>query len=159
MTSKPYNLVARILHLAIAILIFWAIGLGLVAEDMPNSPDKIELFVLHKSTGFAVLVVAVVRLFWCLMHPSASLELSPLQEKMASAGHLGVVFTYVGCTGKWLASQFHRRLSVCLVLFNFNSTYPRFGGRKPGAVFFTACIPILCNRAYGGRSCRNASGS
>ncbi len=61
MTTTPYNLVARILHWAIAILIFWAIGLGLIAEDMPNSPDKIELFVLHKSAGFTVLVLAVIR--------------------------------------------------------------------------------------------------
>lgn len=88
--SKPYNLVARILHWAIAILIFWAIALGLVAEGMPNSPDKIELFVLHKSAGFTVLVLAVVRLFWRLAHPPAPLGLPPLKEKLASAGHWGL---------------------------------------------------------------------
>ena len=90
MTTTPHNLVARILHWAIAILIFWAIGLGLIAEDMPNSPDKIELFVLHKSAGFTVLVLAVIRLFWRLMHPPAPLGLPPLQEKMAAAGHWGL---------------------------------------------------------------------
>lgn len=88
--SKPYNLVARILHWSIALLIFWAIGLGLIAEKMPNSPDKIELFVLHKSAGFTVLVLAVIRLFWCLMHPPAPLGLPPRQEKMAAVGHWGL---------------------------------------------------------------------
>ncbi len=89
-TTTPYNRVARILHWAIAILIFWAIALGLIAEEMPNSPDKIELFVLHKSAGFTVLVLALMRLFWRLMHPPAPLGLPPLQEKMASAGHWGL---------------------------------------------------------------------
>lgn len=88
--SKPYSLVARILHWAIALLIFWAIGLGLIAEKLPNSPDKIELFVLHKSAGFTVLVLAVIRLFWRLMHPPAPLGLPPLQEKMAAVGHWGL---------------------------------------------------------------------
>lgn len=90
MTSKPYHLVARILHWLIALLMFWAIALGLIAEDLPNSPEKIELFVLHKSAGFTVLVLAVVRLIWRFINPPSSLGLKPIQEKMAAAGHWGL---------------------------------------------------------------------
>ena len=38
--------------------------LGLLMAGMPNSPDKIRAYALHKSIGLTILALAVLRLAW-----------------------------------------------------------------------------------------------
>lgn len=55
---------ARTLHWIMAVLI---IGLGLVGlymSDLPNSPQKIKIYALHKSVGLTVLALLLLRLAW-----------------------------------------------------------------------------------------------
>jgi len=88
--ANQYGAVAQALHWLIALLIFWAIVLGLITEELPNSPEKIQLFVLHKSAGITVLFLVVVRLVWRFISPSPPLDLAPKQEKLAHLGHWGL---------------------------------------------------------------------
>ncbi len=85
-----YGLLAQSFHWLMALLIFWAIALGKIAEEMPSSPEKVNLFVLHKSAGISVLVLLVLRLLWRFLSPPPSLGLSPKQEKLAHLGHWGL---------------------------------------------------------------------
>ncbi|BFM05870.1 cytochrome b/b6 domain-containing protein [Halioxenophilus aromaticivorans] len=88
--THTYSLVARSLHWLIALLIFWAIVIGLVAEELPYSPEKIQLFVVHKSVGITVLMLALVRLAWRFISPPPALGLSAKEEKLAHLGHWGL---------------------------------------------------------------------
>ena len=73
-TISTYGWVERAFHWAIAVLIVTAIGLGLVAEDLPFGTDaelarKAFVFSFHKSVGVAVFFVALARIAWALSQP------------------------------------------------------------------------------------------
>jgi cytochrome b561/polyisoprenoid-binding protein YceI len=86
--SPQYSLVSQGFHWLIAILIFAAIALGLGAEQMPNSPQKITVFILHKSIGITVLVLFFARLAWRVVStPPKLLGLAPTEQRLASFGH------------------------------------------------------------------------
>lgn len=89
-SQYTYSLVARSLHWLVALLIFWAIVIGLVAKELPYSPEKIQLFIIHKSVGITVLILSLVRLVWRFISPPPPLGLSSKQEKMAHLGHWGL---------------------------------------------------------------------
>lgn len=88
--TQAYSVVARSLHWLMAILIFWAIVIGKVAAGLPSSPEKIQLFVMHKSAGITVLMLAVGRLLWRFFNKPPALGLGVRDEKLAHLGHLGL---------------------------------------------------------------------
>jgi cytochrome b561 len=62
--ANRWGVGARTLHWLMAVLI---IGLGLVGlymADLPNSPQKIKIYALHKSTGLTVLALLLLRVAW-----------------------------------------------------------------------------------------------
>ncbi|WP_313920052.1 cytochrome b [Tahibacter sp.] len=64
--ANRWGVGARTLHWIMAVLI---IGLGLVGlymSDLPNSPQKIKIYALHKSVGLTVLALLLLRLAWRL---------------------------------------------------------------------------------------------
>jgi len=59
-----WGAVSQLLHWVIVVMIL-ALGIvGLVMTDMRNSPDKVQLYLLHKSFGLTLLALVVVRLAW-----------------------------------------------------------------------------------------------
>jgi len=67
-----YHSGAIILHWLMALLIFGNLALGLLLEDIPND-QKFQFYQLHKSIGISVLVLAVLRIVWRLLHPAPAL--------------------------------------------------------------------------------------
>ncbi len=64
--ANRWGVGARTLHWIMAVLI---IGLGIVGlymSDLPNSPQKIKIYALHKSFGLTVLALLLLRLAWRL---------------------------------------------------------------------------------------------
>ncbi|MEO8669874.1 MAG: cytochrome b [Tahibacter sp.] len=57
---------ARSLHWLMAILIVVLGIVGLYMAGLPNSPDKIRIYAIHKSVGLTVLALAILRLLWRL---------------------------------------------------------------------------------------------
>ncbi len=58
--ANRWGVGARTLHWIMAVLI---IGLGIVGlymSDLPNSPQKIKIYALHKSFGLTVLALVLV---------------------------------------------------------------------------------------------------
>ncbi len=55
---------ARTLHWLMAVLIICLGAVGLYMADLPNSPQKIKIYALHKSTGLTVLALLVLRVAW-----------------------------------------------------------------------------------------------
>jgi cytochrome b561/polyisoprenoid-binding protein YceI len=86
-TPNSFGSVTRTLHWLTALLILTAIPLGLIANQLPATPDSIvlktQLFSLHKTTGIAAFLVALARILWALgqthpapLHPTRRLEVS-----------------------------------------------------------------------------------
>jgi len=64
------------LHWIMVLVILMTMALGWVAEEYPNSPDKVRLFVWHKSFGITVLFLLAFRLASRLRHGSPSVAAS-----------------------------------------------------------------------------------
>ena len=57
---------SKALHWLIAALILVMAWLGLTMGDLPNGPDKIATYALHKSIGLSILALVALRLLWRL---------------------------------------------------------------------------------------------
>jgi cytochrome b561 len=56
--------VSQLLHWTIVVLVFGMAVIGLSLDSLPKTPKYFWVYDLHKSTGLAVLALAVVRLGW-----------------------------------------------------------------------------------------------
>jgi cytochrome b561 len=62
--ADRWGAVSQSLHWLIVILIIVMAYLGLTMTDLPNSPHKVEVYSLHKSTGLSLLALVMLRLLW-----------------------------------------------------------------------------------------------
>jgi cytochrome b561 len=89
--NRRYGRVAMILHWLIALAIVTMLGLGAIMVDLPRgSPEKFQLYQVHKSLGLTVLGLSLVRLGWRLGHPPP-----PLPAGMASWERLAARGTHI----------------------------------------------------------------
>lgn len=65
-THERWGGVSQVLHWLVAILILAMAWLGLTMGDLPNGPDKIATYALHKSLGLCILALVLLRLLWRL---------------------------------------------------------------------------------------------
>lgn len=61
--------VSQLFHWISVLLLIAIAGIGLTMEDLPNSPDKVRVYALHKSLGLTLLAVVVLRLAWRWTRP------------------------------------------------------------------------------------------
>ena len=66
--------------------------LGLTMGDLPNGPDKINTYALHKSLGLTILALVALRLLWRLYAGTPQpVSGSPRwQERIATLTHAGI---------------------------------------------------------------------
>lgn len=82
-----YSPAAILLHWLIAAAILLEIGLGLRMEDA-HGAAKFAVFQLHKSVGFTILVLALLRLAWRLTHRPPAILGKGWERMAAHAAHL-----------------------------------------------------------------------
>lgn len=90
--SDRWGGVSQLLHWTTVVLIVAIAYIGLTMGDLPNGPDKIRTYALHKSIGLTILALVTLRVLWRLYagapHPVPG---SPRwQERIASLTHLGI---------------------------------------------------------------------
>ena len=89
--SARYGIVAQGLHWVIAILVGGMLILGKIMIDMPDGFEKLRLYQVHKSFGFTVLALMVVRLAWRLTHrPPPLPPAKPWEHFLARLTHGGL---------------------------------------------------------------------
>ena len=66
-TNNTYGTITRFFHWVSAALIATLIAVGLFMSDMAYSPEKLEIYALHKSFGLLVLFLLIGRLVWRLI--------------------------------------------------------------------------------------------
>jgi cytochrome b561 len=89
-TDRSWGAPAKLLHWAVAALVFAQIALGWAAVSWRLSPTKLDLFVWHKSTGMLILALMLVRVAWRLANvaPSLPAGMPALERGSAHASHL-----------------------------------------------------------------------
>ena len=86
-TPQHYRSGAKWLHWLIALMVFGLLGVGLYMTDMRISPQKIQLYMTHKSVGLTVFALMLLRLAYRLKNPAPALPAGiPGWQKAASNG-------------------------------------------------------------------------
>lgn len=67
-TLLRYNNVAVLLHWLTALVVVVQIYVGFTFHNMERGPERGEWFTWHKTIGATILILAIVRLAWRLMH-------------------------------------------------------------------------------------------
>ena len=88
-TDERWGPVSQLLHWTIVLLILGQGTVGLVMTEMRNSPDKIQVYALHKSFGLTILALVVLRLLWRWYAgtPRPVAGMPRWQERIASLTH------------------------------------------------------------------------
>ncbi len=88
-SQQRWGNVARLLHWGIALLIIGLVTVGLIMQELPNSPFKLKVYGWHKSIGLTVLVLVVFRLGWRLIdsRPPYPASLPRWQQTLSSLAH------------------------------------------------------------------------
>ena len=97
-TTSRYTRTAIILHWLIAILIIGQLAGGKIMMWLEPTPFKFELFQLHKSFGFIILGLSIIRLLWRLMHKAPALPqgMKPWEIWAAKLTHIGFYGLIIG---------------------------------------------------------------
>lgn len=66
---QKYNIIARVFHWVMALMMIALVGIGLYMADLKPSPEKWQLYDLHKATGMTVFGLAILRLLWRWISP------------------------------------------------------------------------------------------
>jgi len=105
-TAARWGAVAKLLHWIGAALVLAMLGLGLVMVHASiTSGPKFEAYQLHKSTGFLVLAVTLMRGLWRMANSLPALPdgMSPWERRLAQALHLGLYVLILGMIASgWL---------------------------------------------------------
>jgi cytochrome b561 len=91
-TADRWGGVSQLLHWTIGALILVMAYLGLTMTDLPNGPDKIRTYALHKSIGLTILALVALRLSWRLYagSPSPVPGTPPWQARLAGLVHAAI---------------------------------------------------------------------
>jgi cytochrome b561 len=87
--SHRYTSTAIVLHWLVALGLTGTFAMGFYMQDLPLSPNKLQLYSWHKWAGVSLLVLIVVRLAWRLTHraPDLPTTMAPMARLTAHAAH------------------------------------------------------------------------
>lgn len=89
-TETTYGFVAQLLHWLIACLFIVQIGLGFLTQATGSDPAlEFTLYQWHKSLGFAIFGLALIRVFWFVtsIHPMPYKNTNWLEVMLAGGAH------------------------------------------------------------------------
>ncbi|OLP57064.1 cytochrome B [Rhizobium rhizosphaerae] len=87
-TRTAYGLVSRLLHWTVALLFIAQIPLGFLTQATAQNPAlQFDLYQWHKSTGFLILALAILRILWSLTSRKPK-EPSGTKPTMQCAAHM-----------------------------------------------------------------------
>lgn len=140
-TRERWGGVSQALHWLVALLILLQGPLGIVMVALPNSPDKIRLYALHKSIGLTILALAMLRLGWRLYAgaPAPLADVPGWQQAAARFSHrlLYVLLFAIPLSG-WLFNSIAGFPLQWFGLFNL----PAIAGADPALREFTGNLHL-----------------
>ena len=91
-TRDQWGSISKSLHWLTLLLLVCMAWLGLTMGDLPNGPDKIATYALHKSIGITILMLVLLRIGWRWYAgaPDGVPGTPRWQERIASLTHLAL---------------------------------------------------------------------
>lgn len=106
--QETWGSVTKALHWLVALAIVGLFCVGWYMKGLPNSPDKIRIYALHKSTGLTVLALVALRIAWRLgeSRPAPPPGMPAWQSRLSAAVHLALYAVMLGMplSGWWFNS-------------------------------------------------------
>jgi cytochrome b561 len=105
--AARYTRTAVVLHWLLALMILGSLAVGLTMTGMPFSPQRLQIYAMHKWAGVVILTLSALRLLWRLTHrPPPAPPMPAWQARAAGAVHgvLYVLFFAVPLAG-WAYSS------------------------------------------------------
>ncbi len=89
MARTTWHPVSKLFHWLMAIAIIYQWWLGWRAEELPFSPQKLDLFISHKSIGILLFLLVLLRLAFRfrLGVPPHTTTVTKIEQRAADAGH------------------------------------------------------------------------
>jgi cytochrome b561 len=85
---ERYTRTAITLHWLLALAIVATFSLGVYMHELPQTPQRDQLYALHKSAGVCILALSALRLLWRLTHrPPAEVAMPRWQARAARSVH------------------------------------------------------------------------
>ncbi len=108
-TKESYGAITKLFHWVIGLTLLFNLGLGKYMHQLPNTPDKFQLYALHKSLGITILILVVLRVIWTLANPKPRMlteNMKGWEVKLAKGVHyaLYALMIFVPITG-WLMNS------------------------------------------------------
>lgn len=69
-TEQNYGLVSRANHWLSAFIFIGLIVVGIYMHELEDSPEKFQLYALHKSLGVGIFLLMMLRLIWLKVSPN-----------------------------------------------------------------------------------------
>ncbi|MEX2518242.1 MAG: cytochrome b [Paracoccaceae bacterium] len=94
-TGAGWGWPARLLHWLMALIILFMLGLGFyTAEFVSDVYEQFALIQIHKSWGFTVFTLALLRVFWRLFNPAPPMpaHMPSAERALAHLGHYALYF-------------------------------------------------------------------
>lgn len=107
-TKESYGIMAKLFHWPMALIMMGLIVVGLYMTSMEPSPDKYELYGLHKSFGLLILWMIGLRILWRFYSnpPQAHENHQKWERTLSKLTHFALYASMIGMplTG-WLMSS------------------------------------------------------
>jgi cytochrome b561 len=85
---ERYTRTAITLHWLLALAIVATFSLGVYMHELPQTPQRDQLYAWHKSAGVCILALSALRLLWRLTHrPPAEVAMPRWQARAARSVH------------------------------------------------------------------------
>lgn len=92
-TPEGWGWPARLIHWSVSLMILGLLGVGFfMANFVDDIGLQFTLTQIHKSWGFTVFVLVLIRVIWRFMNPTPPLPatMSPVERGLAHGGHLAL---------------------------------------------------------------------
>ncbi|MFZ1829118.1 MAG: cytochrome b [Candidatus Competibacteraceae bacterium] len=89
-----YTRTAKTLHWLMALLLIGLLALGFYMQDLPLSPQKLQLYSWHKWAGVTVFLLVLFRLAWRVTHRPPALP-DHMPKALQFAAHAGHALLYL----------------------------------------------------------------
>jgi len=107
-SKEEYGWVSKAFHWIMAALFLAMFLSGLLMGEMKNSPLKLQIYALHKSTGILILLLAFQRLCWKITQiaPELPAHMTSFQRLLAHGTHwMLYLFLFIIPISGWLMSN------------------------------------------------------
>lgn len=150
---EGYSATAKTLHWLMAAAILSALPIGILLDKVPEGPIQNTMYDIHRSLGAVILMLAVIRLSYRLIHgaPEEDPTLAPHERVLSRIVHVGLYVLMIAVPiGGWAATSAYGAPIFVFWLFQLPPLIPKdeklaetlFGLHKAGALTMGGLIVL-----------------